>query len=58
MLDSIGLRSRGQFWGWMRTRDEYRSLVNDAGFSEIKDGYIEISGQPTYWIEGQKRNNI
>jgi len=58
VLDSIGLRSRGQFWGWMRTRDEYRSLVNDAGFSEIKDGYIEISGQSTYWIEGQKRNNI
>jgi hypothetical protein len=52
VLDKIGLRSRGQFWGWCRTRDEYRSIMRRAGFDAVEDDFIKCTGN-TYWISGK-----
>ena len=45
-------RDRGQFWGWKRTRSEYRDLMQSAGYFSIKDGFIETPNQRTYFIRG------
>ena len=52
ILDISGLRSRGQFWGWMRSRTEYQNLMNLSGFNVVDDGYINMVSQ-TYWISGK-----
>lgn len=51
-LDMIGLRSRGQFWGWMRTREEYNLLMKKASFDCIKDGFVDHNDSKDYWISG------
>ena len=51
VLHYLGIR-RQQFWGWRRTRDEYRQLFKQAGFSNVEDGWLE-DGFETYWIRGQ-----
>lgn len=51
--DHLGLRSRGQFWGWIRTRKEYQSLMFLAGYRNIKDGFIDPEKRAHYWISGQ-----
>jgi hypothetical protein len=53
VLDSCGLRSRGQFWGWSRTRDDYRSLLRRAGYGDIEDGFIDAGSRQQYWIAGR-----
>ena len=53
ILDSLGLRKRGQFWGWMRTRKEYQRIMVKAGFVSIKDGFICTDRQTTYFIIGK-----
>jgi SAM-dependent methyltransferase len=50
LLDILRLRQRGQFWGWMRSRQEYQTLMRQAGFSDLTDGFIETPHQRTYWI--------
>jgi hypothetical protein len=52
LLECLGLYDRGQFWGWLRSRDDYRRLLNQAGFKYIDDGFIESSLQKTYFIKG------
>lgn len=52
LLERLGLYKRGQFWGWLRTREEYRAIMQGAGFATITDGFIETSHQRTYWIKG------
>jgi hypothetical protein len=52
LLDKIGLRSRGQFWGWMCSRQEYRAIMQQAGYSAMTDGFVETPHQRTYWIKG------
>jgi len=52
-LDAFGLRPRGQFWGWLRTQEEYRSLLRRAGYGNIEDGFIEHEDQAQYWIAGR-----
>jgi len=44
-------RTRGQFWGWQRTRFEYRRLRKVAGYSRYTDGFID-SKPRTYFIKG------
>ena len=53
LLSVFGLYQRGQFWGWQRTRAEFRYLMQVAGYSQVEDGFIEISNQRTYFIKGQ-----
>lgn len=43
-------RDRGQFWGWLRTRSEYRALIR-AGYSRTEDGFVETPHQRTYFIK-------
>lgn len=53
VLDKLRLRSRGQFWGWLRTRSEYQRIIVEAGFSSTEDGFIETDRQRTFWISGK-----
>ncbi|MBQ9405160.1 MAG: hypothetical protein IJU37_00300 [Desulfovibrio sp.] len=50
VLHYLGVR-RQQFWGWRRTQDEYRTLFKEAGFTNVRDGWLE-DGFETYWIRG------
>ncbi len=50
-LHYIGIR-RQQFWGWRRTQDEYRNLFKEAGYTNVRDGWLE-DGFETYWVRGQ-----
>lgn len=52
LLERLGLYKRGQFWGWMRTRAEYRAILRGAGFASVTDGFIETPHQRIYWIKG------
>lgn len=47
---SLGMRKRGQFWGYLRTMDDYKTAMSAAGFSRQQDGAL---ADGTYWIEGQ-----
>lgn len=49
-LHYLGIR-RQQFWGWRRTREEYRQIFKQAGFTRLEDGWLE-DGFETYWIRG------
>ena len=53
-LEHLNLYHRGQFWGWIRNREEYWKLLIKAGFKKpnISDGFVP-NGQE-YWIAGQK----
>jgi hypothetical protein len=54
LLEKIGLRHRGQLWGYIRERREIRDAFRHAGFSEIADGVLKNqSNWNTYWIEGK-----
>ena len=49
-LHFLGVR-RQQFWGWRRTRAEYKALFREAGFANIRDGWLDDNVE-TYWIRG------
>jgi hypothetical protein len=51
-LDMCGLRPLGQFWGWSRTRREYQTLMQRAGYQDIEEGFIDSEKQEHYWISG------
>ncbi len=53
VLERWGLYHRDQFWGWKRTRSEYRELMRKAGYLSISDGFIETPNQRSYFIEGR-----
>jgi hypothetical protein len=52
VLGKFGLYSRGQFWGWTRSRTEYQSLMRHAGYRDIEDGFINSEARQHYWIAG------
>lgn len=52
-LDICGLRARGQFWGWSRTKTEYHTLMRRAGYIDIQDGFIDPRTRGHYWIAGR-----
>jgi SAM-dependent methyltransferase len=55
LLEIAGLHRRGQFWGWARTREEYRRSFRQAGFARIADGFsAPEQSAGTYWISGEK----
>ena len=53
LLRIVGVYNRGQFWGWQRTRSEYRDLMRAAEYRKVEDGFIETANQRTYFIKGQ-----
>ncbi len=53
LLDSLGLRKRGQFWGWVRSRAEYQAILRAAGYASVTDGFLVTPHQRTYWIKGK-----
>jgi SAM-dependent methyltransferase len=52
-LDLCRLRPLGQFWGWSRTRAEYQGLMQQAGYKNIHDGFIDPQQGAHYWIAGR-----
>jgi hypothetical protein len=52
-LDVLGLRSRGQFWGWIRTKNEYQMLTRRAGYRDIEEGFFDAGKHTYYWISGR-----
>lgn len=48
VLDILGLCDRGQFWGWVRTKEEFRNILKLAGYTQIEEGFL---GEQ-YWILG------
>lgn len=52
LLDRLGLRTRGQFWGWGRNRAEYQDVMRRAGYEDTLDGFIDANSKNTYWISG------
>lgn len=46
--ERLGMGSRGQLWGWLRSRAEYRALLASAGYIDQVDGFIGQQGP--YWI--------
>lgn len=52
LLDRLGLRARGQFWGWGRNQAEYLDVMRRAGYDDTLDGFIDADSKNTYWISG------
>lgn len=50
LLVKFGIRKRGQFWGYLRTRNDYRTAMTAAGFAKQQEGTL---ADGTYWIEGR-----
>ena len=50
-LHLLGIREQ-QFWGWRRTRVEYKEILCRAGFSNVQDGWLDEEME-TYWISGE-----
>ena len=51
-LGILGLRERGQLWGYQRSKADYRASMEAAGFCRYEDGRL---ADGTYWIEGSSR---
>ncbi len=57
LLHITGLRKRGQFWGYIRSRKELYNAVASAGLINIRDGFFEKKTRwGTYWIAADKKN--
>ena len=52
ILEWSGIRTRGQFWGWMRSSDEYHQVLLDVGLNNLEDGFINDKNKQSYWISG------
>ncbi|MCL1984865.1 MAG: class I SAM-dependent methyltransferase [Betaproteobacteria bacterium] len=50
LLHLAGIR-RKQFWGWLRTREEYLAAAREAGYEDIREGRLE-DGARTFWMSG------
>jgi SAM-dependent methyltransferase len=54
VLEKLNMRSRGQFWGYARTRKEFHQAMEAAGFNGIVEGILgKETSWDTYWIEGR-----
>lgn len=51
LLHFSGIRRR-QFWGWLRTREEYAAAVQEAGYTDIREGRLDDQSG-TFWISGR-----
>ena len=50
LLHVSGIHRR-QFWGWLRTREEYLAALREAGYGDLREGRLEDEAK-TYWISG------
>ncbi len=50
ILEIFGFFDRGQFWGWMRSREEYISIFEKSGFENVDSGFIETESQKTFFL--------
>lgn len=50
LLGMVGLYDIGQFWGWMRTKDEHRKIISAANFKSYEDGFILAGNRLIYQI--------
>jgi maltose O-acetyltransferase len=50
-FDKIGLRSRGQFWGYIRSDSEFRTIMQESGFTQISDGLV--TDDQNYFVDGR-----
>ena len=51
LKEKLGIKETGQFWGWMRSREEYREIMIETFKSNYKDGFISVTNQKeVYWI--------
>ena len=58
VLELFRIRHRGQFWGYARTRQEYRTGFLRAGFTELADETIDTGTQwRTYRLTGEAESN-
>jgi hypothetical protein len=54
-LDRLGLRPRGQLWGFVRTPDQLRSTLCGTGFSIVGEGLFEPTTRfPPYWLMARR----
>lgn len=54
-LETLHIRHRGQFWGYTRTRQEYRAAFLHAGFTNLTDETIDTGTQwLTYRLTGSE----
>ena len=51
LLHFAGIR-RKQFWGWLRTREEYLAAIREAGYEDIREGRLEDETR-TFWMSGR-----
>ncbi|WP_157356622.1 hypothetical protein [Leptospira vanthielii] len=58
ILTILKLYSKGQFWGWQRTPEEYREILSESNLQFIEDGVIYPGGVKHYFIVGEKLKNI
>jgi acetyltransferase-like isoleucine patch superfamily enzyme len=49
-FEKTGLRSRGQFWGYVRSDSEFRTIMQRSGFAQISDGLV--ADHQNYYVEG------
>jgi SAM-dependent methyltransferase len=55
LLEAVNLKSKGQFWGYLRNRGDYRSAMSASGFVKVRDGLLEKKTRwDTYWVEGSR----
>ena len=52
VLEQLNFCKRGQFWGWNRSKQEYRSIMYRSGLNTVTDGFFETQLQRIYWIKG------
>lgn len=55
VLEKAGVRTRGQFWGYVRRPEEFYLAMGTAGFTHLRDGTLDTNTRwNTYWIEAMK----
>jgi len=53
IFDALGIKERGQFWGYLRNRHDFDRVMKAAGFPRISEGFLEKKTRwDVYWCEG------
>jgi len=52
VLKQRRLLPKKQFWGWMRTKEDYTKIMVESGFQNVSDGFVNVNGNGLYFITG------